>query len=326
MSIDPNRGSLSDVIPTLPLCSRSRSYSFVALAALTTLAGSVGLGTSVRTSAAAVAATTVAETSAPRLVGVRASGHRSFDRVIFRFDGGLPRQVSVRYVPALIQDASGRRIPMPGRAILRVMLSPAVAHDERGRPTAPASLSLPLRNVMRISRAGDFEAVVSYGIGLAQRRSFHVSRLHDPSRVVLTVNNRYRAVQKRVWFMNEPAFAKGRQPYVSPVSRWVPASTPATGLLDRLFAGPSAAEEAKGLRLVRSKVTGFRDLSISNGIAHVRLVGGCSSGGSTFTIADEMLPTLTQLPTISAVKIYDPSGKTLNPHGSSSSLPECLQP
>lgn len=215
---------------------------------------------------------------------------------------------------------------MPGRAILRVTFSAAVAHDEQGRSTAPASLSLPLRNVMRIRRAGDFEAVMSYGIGLARRRPFRIARLRQPSRVVITVNNRYPAVRKKVWFMNKPAFAKGITPYVTPVDRWVPAGTPAIGALDRLFAGPSASEEARGLRLVRSEATGFADLSIAGAVARVRLTGGCSSGGSTFTIADEMVPTLTQFPAVSAVKVYDPAGNTLSPHGSSSSLPECLQP
>lgn len=275
---------------------------------------------------AALALPGLAGAAVPRLVGVRASGHQGFDRVVFKLKGGMPREVQVRYVPALIQDASGLTIPMPGRAVLRVRLSDVQAHDQQGRSTAPAGLHLALRNAMRIRRAGDFEATVSYGIGLAARRSFTLRRLHDPDRVVIDIDNLYRAVRKRVFFEYMPAFSRGRLPYVRAVSRWVPAQAPATGVMDRLFAGPIPAERSRELRLITSRATGFSHLSISRTVARIRLEGGCSSGGSTFTIADEIVPSLTQFSTVSYVKIYDPSGHTAQPGGLSSSIPECLNP
>ena len=71
--------------------------------------------------------------------------------------------------------------------------------------------------------------------------------------------------------------------------------------------------------------TGFTGLSITGRVARVRLTGGCSSGGSTFTIADEAYPTLKQFATVDFVKIYDPAGHTERPSGSSDSIPFCLE-
>lgn len=262
----------------------------------------------------------------PQLVNVRGAGHVGFDRVVFEFRGGLPRTIRLGYVPALIQDASGRRIPMPGRAILDVQMKAAYAHDKQGQTSAPNALTLPLRNAMRVKRAGDFEATVSYGIGLAKRRPFRVMALRRPDRIVVDIDSRFHAVRRKVWFMNFPAFQEGRQPDVTAVSRWVPAAEQATGVMDRLFAGPTAAEAAKGLRFVASHATGFAILSIINGLARLELTGGCANNGSTFTIANEIQPTLQQFPGVTAVKIYDPNGATETPSGPYSSIPFCLEP
>ena len=75
-----------------------------------------------------------------------------------------------------------------------------------------------------------------------------------------------------------------------------------------------------------SKATGFTNLSIVDHVARVQLTGGCSSGGSTFSIANEIFPTLKQFPSVHWVKIYDPSGHTERPYGHSDSIPGCLEP
>jgi hypothetical protein len=292
----------------------------------------IRLAAAVATVAVAVVATGLTASgpagaaAVPLLVAIRGAEHGGTDRVVFEFRGGLPAQTRVAYVSSLVQDGSGRPIPMPGRATLEVRVQHANAHDAQGRSTAPAALTLPLRNVMKVARAGDFEAVVAYGIAVAQRQAFRVTRLHSPDRLVVDIDHHFNVVARRVWFMNLPRFQAGRQPDVTPVTRWVPASAPATGVMDRLFAGPSAPESARGLRLVASEATGFANLSISNGIARLRLTGGCASRGSAFTIANEIDPTLRQFPGVVSVKISDPSGATANPNSTSPSLPGCLEP
>lgn len=129
-----------------------------------------------------------------------------------------------------------------------------------------------------------------------------------------------------VFFLDQDAFNIGRPPFVLPVERSVPSSAPEQGALEQLFAGPTAQDAAGGLIFVASGATGFADLRIDEGTAHVRLVGGCSSGGSTFTVADEIVATLRQFVGIDAVKIYDPDGGTEEPDQPGDSIPFCLEP
>jgi hypothetical protein len=56
------------------------------------------------------------------------------------------------------------------------------------------------------------------------------------------------------------------------------------------------------------------------------MLGGCSSGGSTVSLAGEAVPALKQFPNVSWVKILDPDGNTETPLGRSDSIPECLEP
>ncbi len=229
-------------------------------------------------------------------------------------------------MPQLIGDASGLPVPIAGRAILQVGFQQANAHDETGAATAPDRVAFGLHNIMTAVQSGDFEAVTTYGIGLAQREPFTVSTLTDPDRVVIDVGATFPTVQRQVYFFDEDAFVAGQEPYYVPVSRPVLPMTPATGVLDRLFAGPLPSEEAQGLRLLASEATGFTALSISNRVARVQLTGGCSSQGSTASIAGEILPTLRQFTTVDLVKIFDPAGTTEQPTGLSDSIPECLEP
>ena len=129
-----------------------------------------------------------------------------------------------------------------------------------------------------------------------------------------------------VYFVHTERFASATQPYIEAVPRTVPADTPATGALTALFAGPTVAEQAAHLAVWLSGATGFADLSISDGIARVRLTGGCDSQGATFTIASLITPTLKQFATVDYVKIYDPDGHTETPTGPFDSMPACLNP
>lgn len=268
---------------------------------------------------------TAAPPDIPTLVGIRASHHSGFDRVVFDFEGGLPSSRRVRYVDRLVGDASGLPVRIAGRAILRVRLEPAAAHDDAG-PTVAARKAFALPNVMTAVRAGDFEAVTTYGIGLARRTKVHVFTLQHPSRVVVDVRAGFPTVDRKVWFFDQDNFVTDQQPFFTPRLRPVRPSTPAVGLMDRLFAGPLKGEKADGLRLLRSGATGFSRLSIEDGVARVRLTGGCNSHGSTVTIADEIMPTLRQLAGVDWVKVYGPGGHTERPDGHSDSIPTCLEP
>jgi hypothetical protein len=299
------------------------------------LAASISVGTGAVTSSARVpssaappsAAVTAAAQATPLLVGVRAASHRTFDRVVWEFRGGLPKTRVVRYVPELIADGSGEPVRIAGSAILELTVSSANAHDENtGQGTAPSRVVAGLGNVIEVVESGDFEATVSYGVGLAKRQKFSVTTLRNPSRIVVDVRKDYRQATRKVRLLDQPRFAAGTPPFTRNVNRRVPAAAPAGAVLHQLFAGPTRAEHARGLRTVRSGATGFTRLTISNKVARVYLKGGCNSGGSTFTVANLIRPTLKQFASVRWVKIYDPQGNTERPTGRRDSIPECLEP
>jgi hypothetical protein len=129
-----------------------------------------------------------------------------------------------------------------------------------------------------------------------------------------------------VYFVDALAFTAGREPYVVAVERRVPAGDGIAGALDALFAGPTEQDGAQLLELTASDATGYADLRVVDGVAHVTLRGGCASHGSTITVADLIIPTLRQFDEIRAVKIYAPDGTTESPDGVGDSIPECLEP
>jgi len=259
----------------------------------------------------------------PRLVDVQAVHRPGTDRVIFQFDAGAPSGVDVRYVRRLVADGSGRRVRIAGRAILQVGL-----HDTRTDAAilARARRAFGLPNAITAVRSGAFEGWTTYGIGLAKRAEVEVLRQPARNRVVIAIGADFPTVERQVFFLDSDAYASGEEPFVVARMRPVPLASPATGVLDQLFAGPLVREQTRGLRLVRSRASGFADLAVSGGIARVRLLGRCSSGGSTITVADEIAPTLRQLDTVDWVKVLDPSGTTADPSGPTDSIPDCLNP
>jgi Sporulation and spore germination len=284
--------------------------------------GALGVAAS---TASAAPARVDAPTGLATLDAVRAIHVAGEDRVVFRFRGGLPASQRARYVDRLVADGSGKVIRVPGRATLEVTFRNAQAHDAAGT-TVPARTAYRLPNAMVSSRSGDFEGVVTYGIGLAERTQFHLTTLHNPARVVVHVGAAFPTVQRKLWLFDRQAFAAGTPPFFVPRVRPVLPGTPATALMDRLLAGALPLERSNGLRTLRSGATGVAIRSISDGIARVQLTGGCSSSGSTATVAGEIMPTLRQLATVDRVKIYDPAGHTEHPFGHQDSIPACLEP
>jgi len=262
----------------------------------------------------------------PLLKKIRGASHVGYDRVVFEFDGPVPADLDVSFVPEIIGDPSGLPVPVIGQALLGVTFSLANGHDENGNVFTDAITTLGLKNVIQVVRSGDFEAVLSFGIGLAKQTQFSVFTLTNPSRVVIDIKATFTAVPTQIFFVDSHAFAIGQGPYVRAVLRQVIPPNVGARSLNWLFAGPTPDERAGGLTFVNSDATGFTNLTISNGIARVRLAGGANSHGSTLTIANEIFPLLKQFPTVTWVKIYDQNGQTEAPTGQSDSIPAGLEP
>jgi hypothetical protein len=255
----------------------------------------------------------------PTLTSIRAAHHPGFDRLVFQFTRGLPAKRTVSYVPKVIADASGKVVPVSGNARMRVVFSAAAV----GKNLNQRSFALP--GLLQVVQAGNFESVVSYGIGVAKKEPVHLFTLTNPARVVIDLPTPYRTVAAQVFLADSHGFATGGKP-VKAVSRSVIPPALARGVMQRLFAGPTPAEFAAGLRLVSSDATGFKNLTISDHVARIQLTGGCNSHGSTLTVASEIMSTLKQFSSVHWVKIYDPAGHTEHPTGHSDSIPTGLEP
>jgi hypothetical protein len=122
------------------------------------------------------------------LVAIRAAHHPEtapkYDRVVFEFSGPVPL-LRIEYVPGLIGDGSGLPVPIAGRAILLAQFTPAHAHDDNGQATAPTRIKLKLPLVKEIASSGDFEAVVTYGIGLGRKADTRILTMDNPHRLVI---------------------------------------------------------------------------------------------------------------------------------------------
>jgi hypothetical protein len=144
--------------------------------------------TSLAAVALALAAAPAGAQSAPTLTDVRAGRHTGFDRVVFEFRGAVPEH-RIGYVPQLVQDGSGKPVSVAGTADLEVVFHGANAHEDDGTPTiSPRRFSTGLPAVKEIAQIGDFEAVVTYGIGVDRKRPIKVSTLANPSRLVIDVS------------------------------------------------------------------------------------------------------------------------------------------
>jgi hypothetical protein len=131
-----------------------------------------------------------APTAGAGLTGIRIGRHATYDRVVLDFRGPAPTAFRATWVHTLVADPSGKRITLPGNAFLSVVVRGTSTADVNGRRTyfGPRTISTPqAANVRAVAITGDFERVLSVGIGARHRSWVHVFRLSSPSRLVVDV-------------------------------------------------------------------------------------------------------------------------------------------
>jgi hypothetical protein len=121
-----------------------------------------------------------------QLSGVDTGCHATFDRFVIRVASGSPGY-DVRYVSRIVADPSGNPVTLQGSKRIRVVVHPARGHTAGGANVLPATLTPLCPNLRQVKKAGDFEGVVSFGLGLAHKAGFRVFRLSGPSRIVIDV-------------------------------------------------------------------------------------------------------------------------------------------
>ncbi len=159
------------------------------------------------------------------LTAVRAGQHAGFDRVVFEFSGGAPAYAA-SVVKTVYSDAKGDVVPLPGQALLRVVFRGATAWcpGPGSRTYAGPSVLTPYYpRLLTVAAAGDFEQVLSFGVGLAAPGPYRIYALAGPDRVVLDVNHVQLGRFPGIWDITswqqywkaQYAWGNGHQPWLS---------------------------------------------------------------------------------------------------------------
>lgn len=124
------------------------------------------------------------------LQAVREAQHEGFDRVVFEFQEHLPGYY-LEYVDRPVrQCGSGHGVSLAGDGWLEVRLRPARAHTSDGEPTVTErERELQLTLLRELQLTCDFEADVTWVLGLSAPNRYRVSELSDPPRLIVDVQH-----------------------------------------------------------------------------------------------------------------------------------------
>jgi hypothetical protein len=122
---------------------------------------------------------------------VRTASQEGFDRIVFEFEGAAVPGYRVGYVdPPAVQCGSGEPVEVVGAALLQVRLVPAQAHTDSGEATVRDRERRPdLPALQELESVCDFEADVTWVLGVTARNRFRVQELPDPARLVIDIQH-----------------------------------------------------------------------------------------------------------------------------------------
>jgi hypothetical protein len=117
------------------------------------------------------------------VTAVTVGSHAGFDRVVFATTAAVASW-EVRYVPAVTKDPSGAPVPLLGTADILVVVH---GTDWTAHPSVQPDLTPGFPALRQVRGAGEFEGVLSYGIGQQRKAGFRVFTLTGPDRLVLDI-------------------------------------------------------------------------------------------------------------------------------------------
>src|SRR5713101_564314 len=123
--------------------------------------------------------------TAATVSSVRIAHHDGYDRLVIGFatTNTMPQyQLTQQATSHFVRDASGQPVTLDGSAGIRAVLRYADI-----TPGAPTDLKAALPSIREVAQTGNFEGVVSYGVGLATPACFRVLELSGPTRLVIDV-------------------------------------------------------------------------------------------------------------------------------------------
>jgi hypothetical protein len=122
--------------------------------------------------------------AAATVTDVRVAHHDGYDRLVIDFTGNAVPQYDVHRQASstFIRDASGQSVTLEGSAGIRLVLRNS---DVAG--SVPSDQKPRLPEIREVANIGNFERVVSYGVGLRDQACIRVFQLTGPSRLVIDV-------------------------------------------------------------------------------------------------------------------------------------------
>jgi hypothetical protein len=130
------------------------------------------------------------------LTDVRVGAHNGFDRVVFQFEepnpnpagnGGIPYFQIKTAKPPFTEDPSDLPIDVEGDAFARIIFQGASGYDFDGNATydGPRRLTPGFGTLAQVVEGGDFEATMTWILGLSRPTCWQITELHDPDRLVI---------------------------------------------------------------------------------------------------------------------------------------------
>ena len=122
------------------------------------------------------------------VTSARAAAQSGYDRFVLEFSGPLPQfDVRAQAGATFVQDPSGNQVTLAGSTGLVIVVHGAMAS---GTFTGATDLRPGDTAVLREARQlGDFEGVVTWGLGLSRATCFRAFTLTGPSRLVVDVQS-----------------------------------------------------------------------------------------------------------------------------------------
>ena len=127
----------------------------------------------------------------PRLVAVRTGYHEGYDRIVFEFSGDAMPSWWTEYIDRPAHECgSGEQRFLAGDAWLEVRFNGSAAHTDAGEPTITSrDRTLKLPNMKELALTCDFEATVTWVIGLASPEPYRAIELTNPTRLVIEIRH-----------------------------------------------------------------------------------------------------------------------------------------
>ena len=120
--------------------------------------------------------------------------HEGYDRVVFQFRNHLPGYRIEYRSPPFAEDGSGAPVDVAGAAFVVVRMEPASGFDlntGEGELVYKGPKRLPGASVVKeVVRTGDFEAVLTWAVGLEEKVDFRVTTAASPARLIVDFRNR----------------------------------------------------------------------------------------------------------------------------------------